>query len=66
LTKAGLAQRDRFIFQSARQAGIPIAVTLGGGYAFNIQDVVDIHCQTAKTLKEIYADKRGNATTNKH
>jgi acetoin utilization deacetylase AcuC-like enzyme len=55
LTKAGLAQRDRFIFQSACQAGIPIAVTLGGGYALNIQDVVDIHCQTARILKEIYS-----------
>lgn len=56
LTKEGLAQRDHFIIRSARQAGIPIGVTLGGGYAYQIQDVVDIHCQTARVLNEIYSN----------
>lgn len=58
ITKSGLAQRDRFIFQTVHQANIPIAVTLGGGYANRTQDVVDIHCQTARILKEIYS--KGN------
>lgn len=54
VTKRGLAQRDRLIIQSVHQAGVPLTVTLGGGYAYQIQDVVDIHCQTAQILEEIY------------
>jgi acetoin utilization deacetylase AcuC-like enzyme len=52
LTKAGLAERDRFIFQCCRDASIPIAVTLSGGYAIRIEDTVDIHLQTVKTAVE--------------
>jgi len=54
VTQQGLKRRDEFIIRSTREAKLPIAVTLGGGYAANIQDVIDIHCQTVQTLKEIY------------
>ena len=46
LTKKGLAERDRIVFQSSLEAGLPIAVTMAGGYAPNVQDTVDIHFQT--------------------
>jgi acetoin utilization deacetylase AcuC-like enzyme len=46
LTISGLAERDRFIFQSAKERGIPIAATLGGGYAYNTADTVMIHANT--------------------
>jgi acetoin utilization deacetylase AcuC-like enzyme len=46
LTIHGLAERDRLIFQWARDRGIPIAATLGGGYAFNTADTVKIHVNT--------------------
>jgi acetoin utilization deacetylase AcuC-like enzyme len=59
LTKQGLAERERFIFRTVRWAGIPLAVTLGGGYAAERQDVVDLHCQTARLLKEVYEEKMG-------
>ena len=55
LTKWGLAERDRYIFQTVRQAGIPLAVTLGGGYPTRMQDMIDLHCQTARILKEFFA-----------
>jgi acetoin utilization deacetylase AcuC-like enzyme len=48
LTKNGLAQRDRLVFQRCYEAGLPIAVTMAGGYARNVQDAVDIHFQTVK------------------
>jgi acetoin utilization deacetylase AcuC-like enzyme len=54
LTKSGLAERDRYIFQTVRHAGIPLAVTLGGGYSTRMQDMIDLHCQTARILKEIF------------
>ena len=46
LTKAGLAERDRTIFHYCGQAGLPIAISMAGGYARRISDTVDIQFQT--------------------
>ena len=46
LTKAGLAQRDRLVFEHLKKVGLPAAVTMAGGYARNVQDAVDINFQT--------------------
>jgi len=46
LTKKGLVERNRLVFQSCLDAGLPTAVTMAGGYARNVQDTVDIHFQT--------------------
>jgi acetoin utilization deacetylase AcuC-like enzyme len=46
LSKAGLAARDRMIFNLCRAAGLPVAVTMSGGYARQVEDTVDIHFQT--------------------
>jgi len=53
LTKKGLAERDRIVFQSCLEAGLPIAVTMAGGYAPNVQDTVDIHFQTVLSALEL-------------
>ena len=50
LTKAGLALRDRLVFQHLQEAGLSVAVTMGGGYAPDIHDVVDIHLRTIEAL----------------
>jgi acetoin utilization deacetylase AcuC-like enzyme len=52
LTKTGLAERDRFVFQRCRQAGLPLVVTMAGGYARNVEDTVDIHFQTVLAALE--------------
>jgi len=46
LSKAGLAERDRAVFQRTVGTGIPVAVAMAGGYAENVEDIVDIHLQT--------------------
>lgn len=46
LTKAGLCDRDRLVFESLRSRGIPVAVAMAGGYADEVDDVVDIHFAT--------------------
>lgn len=48
LTKAGLAERDRLVFEAARVAGLPLVVTMAGGYAKDVADTVDIHWQTVR------------------
>jgi acetoin utilization deacetylase AcuC-like enzyme len=52
LTLEGLKQRDRMVFETGVGAGVPIAVTLAGGYAHNTNDTVEIHCNTAKAARE--------------
>ncbi|MGD2036841.1 MAG: histone deacetylase [Desulfobacterales bacterium] len=46
LSKEGLAKRDRLVFQYCRDAGLPVALTMAGGYAPDIKDTVDIHFRT--------------------
>ena len=48
LSIEGLKARDRVVFDLARQQNAPVAVTLAGGYAMNVEDTVTIHCNTAK------------------
>ena len=52
LTKEGLATRDRMVLEHFRSRGIPVAVTMGGGYAENVEDIVDIHERTVLTALE--------------
>jgi acetoin utilization deacetylase AcuC-like enzyme len=54
LTKRGLAERDRMVFQYCREAGIPIAITMAGGYARDIADTVDIHFQTVRAAASFF------------
>jgi acetoin utilization deacetylase AcuC-like enzyme len=51
LTKRGLAERDRRIFDLCRARGLPLAVTMAGGYAEDIGDIVDIHFATVEAAE---------------
>lgn len=53
LTKTGLMERDRTVFKMCYAHGIPVAVVMGGGYAPDVEDIVDIHLQTARTAAEM-------------
>jgi len=46
LSKAGLLARDNLVFELCRGTGVPVAVTMAGGYARHIEDTVDIHFGT--------------------
>jgi len=53
LTKEGLKQRDRRVFESARQRGIPVVTVLAGGYARRVEDTVRIHVNTIVAASEV-------------
>src|SRR5258708_2803910 len=53
LTKEGLRQRDRQIFEEARRRGIPVATTLAGGYARRVEDTARIHVNTIVAAREV-------------
>ena len=53
LSMAGVGERDRITCDFARRAGSPLAVTLGGGYARDINRIVAAHCQTVREARSI-------------
>jgi len=48
LTVGGLKRRDEFVFGLAKENVIPIAACMAGGYAYKIEDTVQIHCNTVE------------------
>lgn len=54
LTKEGLRRRDRMVFDVCRTAGVPVFVTLAGGYARRVQDTVDIHVATVDEASRVW------------
>jgi acetoin utilization deacetylase AcuC-like enzyme len=53
LTKEGLKQRDRGVFEEARKCGISVVTTLAGGYARRVEDTVQIHVNTIVAANEV-------------
>ena len=53
LTKKGLKERDKRVFEEARKRGVPVATTLAGGYARQVEDTVRIHVNTILAAKEV-------------
>jgi len=58
VTKEGLAERDRLVFGLCRRAGLPVAVTMAGGYARQVEDTVDIHFRTVCLAAELLGGVR--------
>ena len=52
LTVKGMYQRDRLIFELARESRVPVAVTTAGGYAADVSDTVTLHCNTVRAALE--------------
>lgn len=58
LTFDGLEQRDRRVIEGCAARGIPVVVTLGGGYARRTEDTVRIHATTCRLALEAPALRR--------
>ncbi|MBK8900507.1 MAG: histone deacetylase [Anaerolineaceae bacterium] len=52
LTQAGIGTRDRLVLARCRQAGVPVAVTMAGGYGIDIHETVNIQFQTVQIALE--------------
>ena len=53
VTKSGLAERDRMVLEACRERGIPVAVTMAGGYAKEVGDTVDVHFQSVSRAADL-------------
>jgi acetoin utilization deacetylase AcuC-like enzyme len=48
LTFEGLVRRDVMVLDACREVGIPVVITIAGGYGRNIEDSVRVHLNTVR------------------
>jgi acetoin utilization deacetylase AcuC-like enzyme len=46
VTLSGCAQRDKLVFETAKQLNVPIICSMGGGYSPQVKDIVEAHANT--------------------
>ncbi len=54
LTIADCSRRDEIVFAQCKKYGIPVAVAMGGGYSPDIRHIVEAHCNTYKSAKDVF------------
>jgi acetoin utilization deacetylase AcuC-like enzyme len=54
LTRDGLHARDRFVLETIRAAGLPVALLLSGGYAATPELTADLHAVTHREARRTY------------
>ena len=55
LSKDGCKKRDEFVLQSCKNATIPLAISMGGGYSPKISDIIDAHCNTYRLAFSMFS-----------
>jgi len=48
LTFEGLERRDAMVLEACREVGIPVAITIAGGYGVDVRETVQIHLSTVR------------------
>ncbi len=54
LSIEGCKARDRFVFETAQKWGIPIAVSMGGGYSDQMKTLIEAHANTFRAAHEVF------------
>jgi acetoin utilization deacetylase AcuC-like enzyme len=54
LTVDGLQHRDRCVLRECYEREVPVATVMSGGYGKDINDTIEIHCNTIRTVKEVF------------
>ena len=49
----GCKERDRYVLQTCREQGLPVCVSMGGGYSPNIKDIITAHANTFRVAAEM-------------
>ncbi len=55
LTQSGLLRRDTIVLKACQSRSLPCVITLGGGYAKNVEDTIEAHCNTIRVSNEIFS-----------
>ncbi len=56
----GLRARDAFTIRECYEREVPVVTVMSGGYGKDIKDTIEIHCNTIRTVKEIFEAEVAN------
>jgi acetoin utilization deacetylase AcuC-like enzyme len=54
MTLQGCKERDRFVLQSCQDRGIPVAISMGGGYSERLATIIEGHANTYRVAAGLY------------
>jgi acetoin utilization deacetylase AcuC-like enzyme len=54
LSKQACKHRDQLVFETCIKYGLPLQVSMGGGYSEDIKVIVDAHCNTFRTAFSLF------------
>lgn len=50
----GLRERDAYVLHECHKREVPIVTVMSGGYGKDINDTIEIHCNTIRMVKEVF------------
>jgi acetoin utilization deacetylase AcuC-like enzyme len=53
----GLRERDAYVLRECYGREVPIVTVMSGGYGKDINDTIEIHCNTIRMVKEIFESR---------
>jgi acetoin utilization deacetylase AcuC-like enzyme len=56
ISMSACRERDIIVLEALHKKGLPVAVSMGGGYASRIRDIVEAHCNTYRVAKHIFEE----------
>ena len=57
LTTGGLRERDAYVLRECNEREVPVVTVMSGGYGKDINDTIEIHCNTIRMVKEIFESR---------
>ncbi|HEX5888910.1 MAG TPA: histone deacetylase [Pyrinomonadaceae bacterium] len=54
LTIEGLRQRDECVLRECYECEVPVVTVMSGGYGKDINDTIEIHCNTIRAVKDVF------------
>lgn len=54
MTIKGCKQRDQIVLEACKRNDVPVCMSMGGGYADRIRDIVEAHANTYRLAQEIW------------
>ena len=57
LSIGGLRERDEHVLRTCYDAEVPVVTVMSGGYGTDINDTIEIHCNTIRTVRKVLTDQ---------
>jgi acetoin utilization deacetylase AcuC-like enzyme len=53
----GLRKRDLYVLRECYECEVPVVTVMSGGYGKDINDTIEIHCNTIRMVKEVFESR---------